>query len=68
MNILLDTHVLMWWLKDARRLGPAARHLIRVPGTSVCVSAASIWEIGIKTALLSTSIAPLSHDIIMISL
>ena len=51
MNILLDTHVLLWWLKDTRRLGPAARHLIRVPGTSVWVSAASIWEISIKAAL-----------------
>ena len=42
MNILLDTHVLLWWLKDTRRLGPAARQLIRVPGTSVWVSAASM--------------------------
>jgi PIN domain nuclease of toxin-antitoxin system len=51
MNVLLDTHVLLWWLKDTRRLGPAARHLIRSPGTSIWVSAASIWEISIKAAL-----------------
>ena len=38
-------------MKDTRRLGPAARQLIRSPGTSIWVSAASIWEIGIKAAL-----------------
>jgi PIN domain nuclease of toxin-antitoxin system len=51
MNVLLDTHVLLWWLKDTGRLGPETRRLIRSPGTSIWVSAASIWEISIKAAL-----------------
>jgi len=29
MNVLLDTHVLLWWLKDTRRLGPETSRLIR---------------------------------------
>ena len=51
MNVLLDTHVLLWWLKDTGRLGAETRRLIRSPGTSIWVSAASIWEISIKAAL-----------------
>jgi PIN domain nuclease of toxin-antitoxin system len=51
MNVLLDTHVLLWWLKDTGRLGAETRRLIRSPETSICVSAASIWEISIKAAL-----------------
>jgi PIN domain nuclease of toxin-antitoxin system len=51
MNVLLDTHVLLWWLKDTGRLGAETRQLIRSPATSIWVSAASIWEISIKAAL-----------------
>lgn len=51
MNVLLDTHVLIWWLKNTPRLGRQTRGLIRAPETSVWVSAASVWEISIKAAL-----------------
>lgn len=50
MRLLLDTHVLLWWLADSPRLGREARGLIaRSP--AVHVSAASAWEIGIKRAI-----------------
>lgn len=49
--ILVDTHVLLWWLADDRRLSERARELIESPGVRVIVSAASIWEIAIKSAL-----------------
>lgn len=49
-RLLLDTHALLWWLSDDRRLGPEARNLIADPGNTVFVSAASGWEIGIKRA------------------
>lgn len=51
MRLLLDTHVFLWWLADARELGPKARRAIADPGNEVLLSAASIWEIGIKKAL-----------------
>ncbi len=48
MSLLLDTHVLLWWLEDSLRLGAAARDAIADPGAPVYVSAASAWEISIK--------------------
>jgi PIN domain nuclease of toxin-antitoxin system len=51
MNILIDTHVLIWWSVDNRRLGRQAKELISDPQNSIWVSAASIWEIAIKTSL-----------------
>ena len=51
MRLLLDTHVLLWWLVDDRRLGTQARALISNADNSVYVSAASAWEISIKRAL-----------------
>lgn len=50
MNLLLDSHALLWWLGDHVRLGPAAREAIRAAST-VAVSTASLWEIAIKTGL-----------------
>jgi PIN domain nuclease of toxin-antitoxin system len=47
-RILLDTHALLWWLADEPLLGPQARLLIGESRNVVVVSAASIWEIGIK--------------------
>ena len=51
MKFLLDTHVLLWWLDNASPLKPPARQRIDDGLHDIFVSAASIWEIGIKTAL-----------------
>ena len=51
MKLLLDTHVLLWWLADDPRLQRDTRALIAEPSHPVLVSAASIWEIAIKRAL-----------------
>ena len=48
MKLLLDTHTLLWWLEDDRRLGPRARALIADPGNDVLVSVASLWEVVVK--------------------
>lgn len=50
MRILLDTHVFIWAVTDSRRLGKEARRVMR-DATEVFVSAASIWEIAIKSAI-----------------
>ena len=47
-GILLDTHVLLWWLQGGSKLSPKARAIIQDPGSRVLVSAASAWEIAIK--------------------
>ena len=51
MNLLLDTHVLLWWLDDHPHLSKRARAAIANSQNLVFVSAAVIWEIGIKHAL-----------------
>lgn len=48
MRILLDTHVFIWAVLDDPRLTPEARALIE-GADEVNVSAASIWEIAIKS-------------------
>lgn len=51
MRLLVDTHVLLWWLADDASLGDEARESISASDSSVFVSAASAWEIVIKQAL-----------------
>lgn len=51
MKLLLDTHALLWALGDVARLAPAARETLDDGRNLVYVSAASLWEIGIKRAL-----------------
>ena len=49
MDILLDTHVFLWWDSDDPALSAAARGRIADPDNSIYVSAGSIWEIAIKS-------------------
>jgi len=47
VNLLLDTHALLWWLADSPQLSAKARSAIGRAST-VYVSAATVWEISIK--------------------
>src|SRR5262249_3786724 len=49
VNLLLDTQALLWWREAARRLGRRARQAIEEDAATVSVSAASLWEIAIKS-------------------
>lgn len=49
MRLLLDTHVVLWWQTDDRRLGREARKAIATADI-VWVSAVSGWEASIKVA------------------
>ena len=48
MNLLLDTHALLWWDEEPTLLGETARAAIRDQNNAVFVSAVSVWEIAIK--------------------
>lgn len=54
MRLLLDTHVLLWSLADPRRLPEAVRDAIEAGDNEVLFSAASIWEVAIKSQLPRT--------------
>ena len=51
MKLLLDTHVMLWWLTDNPRLGPRTRAVIAEGRAELLVSVASFWELSIKTRL-----------------
>lgn len=51
MNLLLDTHVFLWWDREDKALNADVRAVIADPDNQVFVSAASIWEIEIKRRL-----------------
>jgi len=50
MRLLLDTHVVLWWIEDDPRLSSDVAALLRSE-PDVFVSSASIWEIAIKQVL-----------------
>ena len=49
MNILLDTHIIIWALTDDRRLTKKARDLLLDPGNNLYYSSASVFEVDMKT-------------------
>lgn len=51
MNLLLDTHALLWWLADDPQLSQEARSAIADPDNAVFLSAVVVWEIRIKEAI-----------------
>ena len=51
MRLLLDTHLLLWAAASSARLPREARELLQDDTNDVYYSAASIWEIAIKSSL-----------------
>ena len=49
-ELLLDTHVVLWWLFDSPKVTDPVDALVR-SASAVRVSAASAWEIAIKQSL-----------------
>ena len=51
MNLLLDTHLLLWAASAPERLSVKARRLLLAADNQLMFSSASLWEIGIKRNL-----------------
>jgi len=51
MKLLLDTHLLLWGASEPDRLPVPALAMIEDPAHQLVFSAASLWEIAIKSAL-----------------
>lgn len=51
MRLLVDSHVLLWHVRDDPRLRPAPTAAIEAEDADVFVSTASLWELAIKSAL-----------------
>lgn len=48
---LIDTHILLWWLSDDKKLSKKVRDLIADADNRILASAVSVWEIAIKKSL-----------------
>ena len=51
MRLLLDTHTFLWWIADDSRLSSRAAALIAEGDNEAYISAASAWEIVVKSGL-----------------
>jgi PIN domain nuclease of toxin-antitoxin system len=51
VTLLLDTHVLLWWATLHKSLSATAKKAIAAEDSEVYVSAATAWEIAIKTRI-----------------
>lgn len=64
MNILLDTHIAIWAITDDKRLTKKARDLFLDPGNNLYYSAASVFEVDIKTKSRKNNIEFSTDDFI----
>lgn len=62
MKVLIDTHLILWWLADSPSLSNLARELIGAPENTVFVSAVSLWEIWLKESLGKLRLPPEFED------
>ncbi|MFI3154668.1 MAG: type II toxin-antitoxin system VapC family toxin [Methylococcaceae bacterium] len=51
MRYLLDTHSLIWFLEDDKRLSGTAKGIFRDDNADIYLSIASLWEMAIKISL-----------------
>lgn len=51
MRYLLDTHTFLWWALNDPQLSPSCRNIISDPTNTIYFSAASAWEIAIKSQI-----------------
>ena len=58
MKLLLDTHILLWWLDADLVLSQEAIGLISNPENTIFVSAVSLWEIWLKQSLGKLRLPP----------
>ncbi len=51
MNLLLDTHVILWYLEDSPSLSSAMGDVLESTENTLYLSIASLWEIAIKITI-----------------
>ncbi len=65
MKILLDTHAFLWWITQDQRLSTCAQEIIEDGENEVFISAATGWEIAIKTQLGRLNLPDEPEDFVM---
>lgn len=65
MNILLDTHIALWYLNGDAKLSGVARSYIDDRGNDIYFSIASMWEIEIKHILHPDRMVSSGDDVLL---
>ena len=58
MNLLLDTHIFLWFVNDAPELSDSLKDLIENENNLSFLSVASLWEMSIKYNLGKLTLVP----------
>lgn len=58
MDLLLDTHALLWFIEGDESLSSSARAAIESPRSQVFVSIVSMWEMAIKASIGKLRLEP----------
>jgi PIN domain nuclease of toxin-antitoxin system len=64
MQLLIDTHILIWFLEGNKSLSKPRRQIIANPQNDVLVSISSLWEIAIKISIGKLTLAKPLADVI----
>lgn len=64
MRVLVDTHVLIWYLEGHKSLSRTKRDVVIDPANEVFVSTASLWEIAVKISISKLKLKTLLTDVI----
>ena len=51
MRYLLDTHIILWWFSNPELINLQARAIIKDKSNIIFISAASCWEMAIKSSI-----------------
>ena len=64
-RLLLDTHLVLWWLNGDPRLPQPVVERVQAPEAEVFVSQASLWEMAIKVSVgrLQVDLAELERQV-----
>jgi PIN domain nuclease of toxin-antitoxin system len=60
VRLLADTHALLWWLAEDRRMSTHALTALEERGNEIYISAASAWEIATKSRKTQLEALPAS--------
>lgn len=64
MQLLIDTHILIWFLEGNNLLSKSRRQIIVNPNNDIFVSIASLWEMAVKISLGKLTLAKPLADVI----
>jgi PIN domain nuclease of toxin-antitoxin system len=64
MQLLIDTHILIWFLEGNKSLSKPRRQIIINPRNDVLVSIAALWEMAIKISLGKLTLSQPFADVI----